>query len=95
MRGRLFYRLHARQQMAERNVTPADVVTVVSSGDLIEDTHHAGRPFPTQLWLGWIDQRPLHVVLAVDPSGDKYVITVYEPDAIRWDETRPRRREQS
>lgn len=95
MAERLFYRLHARRQMAERNVSPSDVVSVLSSGDLIEDTHHAGRPFPTQLWLGWIGQRPLHVVLAVDPSGDKYVITVYEPDALQWDESRRSRRGQS
>lgn len=88
------YRLHARQQMAERGVTPADVRAVRSSGRLIGETHHAGRPFPTQIWLGWIDDRALHVVLAVDPEGADYVITVYQPDPDQWNDALDMRQEQ-
>lgn len=68
MTRRPMYRLHARQHMAERGVTPADVRAVRSPGRLIGETHHAGRPSPTQIWLGWIGDRALHVVLAVDPE---------------------------
>lgn len=95
MARRLLYRLHARQQMAERGVAPADVRAVLSSGRLIAETHHAGRPFPTQVWLGRIGDRALHVVLAVDPEGLEYVITVYEPDPDQWNESLDARKEQS
>lgn len=90
----IFYRLHARQQMAERGVSPADVTAIVTAGNVIDERHHAGRPFPTRILLGWIDHRPLHVVLAVDPAGPHYVITVYEPDIARWHDDLMSRREQ-
>ena len=94
MARQLWYRLHARQQMAERGVSPTDVSAILSRGKLIDERHHDGRPFPTQIWLGWIGRRPLHVVLAVDPAGAEYVITVYEPDRTQWNEAYDKRREQ-
>jgi hypothetical protein len=90
---RLFYRLHARQQMAERGIAPADVRAVLSSGRLIHETHHLGRPFPTQIWLGRVGERALHVVLAVDLAGAQYVITVYEPDPEQWNASLDERKE--
>ncbi len=94
MSPRLLYRLHARQQMAERGIAPADVRAVLSSGRLVDESHQTGRAFPTQLWLGWIGGRALHVVLAVDPAGAQYVITVYEPDPEQWNDSLDERRGQ-
>lgn len=74
---------------------PADVAAIITAGNVIDERHYAGRPFPTQILLGWTDHRPLHVVLAVDPAGPHYVITVYQPDIARWhDDLRSRREQQ-
>ena len=38
-------------------------------------------PFPSGLFLGWIESRPIHVVAALDAgSSQVFVITAYEPD---------------
>lgn len=78
------YRTHALQQMAERGIARSEVKHILERGELVEGSHRAGRPFPTRLLLGWSGQRPLHVLVADDPAGPHYVITVYEPDAQRW-----------
>lgn len=51
MSPRLFYRLHAHQQMAERGIAPADVRAVLSSGRLIHETHHLAAPLPRRSGL--------------------------------------------
>ena len=90
---RIIYRLHARQQMAERGVSPADVRGALAAGKVIESRQHEGRPFPTRLLLWWSGQRPLHVLVADDPAGIHYVITVYEPTLDRWQPDFSTRRE--
>lgn len=90
---RIIYRLHARQQMAERGFTPADVREALITGTIVERKHHAGRPFPTRLLLRWSGERPLHVLVADDPTGVHYVITVYEPTLDRWQQDFCTRRE--
>ena len=43
--------------------------------------------------LGWVGVRPLHVVVAENAAAREIiVITVYEPDTIRWDRSLKRRR---
>jgi hypothetical protein len=37
--------------------------------------------------LALIEGRPLHVVAATAPTGTIFVVTVYQPDPARWDET--------
>ena len=38
-------------------------------------------PYPSTLFLGWVDGKPLHVVVALDAwSQWVYIITAYEPD---------------
>lgn len=82
--GQITYRLHALQQMFDRGINRADVRGVIQSSEVIEASHRTGRPLPTRLLLGWIGDRPLHVVIADHPDGTHYVITVYEPHAERW-----------
>lgn len=82
--GEISYRLHALQQMFDRGISRAEVRRVIESGEVIEADHRIGRPLPTRLLLGWIDDRPLHVLIADDANGTHYVITVYEPHAERW-----------
>jgi hypothetical protein len=70
--------------MMERGISRGEVWLVIESGEVIEADHRSGRPLPTRLLLGWVRGRPLHVVVADDPDGTHYVITVYEPSTDRW-----------
>jgi len=88
----LVFRVHAVQRMAERGITVDEVRTVLTQGETIED-YPGDTPYPSRLVLGWVGQRPLHVVAAQAASAREIiVITVYEPDAIRWDAEFRRRR---
>lgn len=64
------------QQMLDRGISRADVRHVLEVGEVIEAGHRIGKPLPTRLLLGWIDDRPLHVLVADHPDGTHYVITV-------------------
>ena len=78
------YRQHAIQRMFERGITQVDVEAALSTGKVIED-YPNDYPLPSCLWLGFIGNRPLHVVFAEDlPKGERIIITVYEPDPAQW-----------
>jgi len=78
--------------MFERGVTVSDVRAALTTGETIED-YPKDLPFPSRLVLGWIGGRPLHVVVAESvPAREIMVITVYEPDPIRWESDFKRRR---
>lgn len=80
----IIFRTHAIQRMHERSVRTADVRSVLQHGEQIEG-YPDDEPYPSRLILGWVHDRPLHVVVAEDPSSGKLiVITVYEPDSEKW-----------
>lgn len=82
---RLVFRVHAIQRMFERQVRPDDVRHLLQRGEIIAD-YPDDKPFPSQLVLGWISARPLHVVVAHNRlAGEKIVVTVYEPDPAEWE----------
>jgi hypothetical protein len=66
-------------------------MVVVNSGETIED-YPEDTPFPSRLTLGWIGQRPVHMVWATANTGRIVIITVYEPNPEEWDNTFRRRR---
>ncbi|MCC6764090.1 MAG: DUF4258 domain-containing protein [Deltaproteobacteria bacterium] len=71
--------------MFERGISPEDVRHVLDDGQVIEQ-YPDDTPYPSRLVLGWRGDRPLHVVAADIPGGQEIiVVTVYEPDAIRWE----------
>lgn len=78
----LVYRIHAVQRMAVRNIREEDVAHVVSHGKAIED-YADDKPYPSRLLLGWVANRPIHVVAAT-AEHEIIVITVYEPDPGKW-----------
>jgi len=42
-------------------------------------------PYSSFLVLGWIDNRPIHVVIAINANEQKtIVITAYEPNLHEW-----------
>ena len=84
-RDQLDIRQHAAQRMLERNISVDDVLVVLNSGTIVED-YPEDTPFPSRLTLGWVGQRPVHVVWATAAgSGRIVIITVYEPDPEEWD----------
>ena len=77
--GRFEWSKHALQRMAKRSIAQEHVLDVLCSGERIED-YPEDKPYPSALFLGWIEERPVHVVAAVDAQHDwAYVITAYEP----------------
>ena len=63
---------------------------VLSIGEVIED-YPDDTPYPSNLILGWIKGRPIHVVAAHNSDEKEIVvITVYEPDPQQWVRGSPR-----
>jgi hypothetical protein len=83
--GRIEWQRHALERMAERAVRRSDALEVLLSGELIED-YPDDHPFPSGLFLGWIQSRPLHVLAAFDGErGQVFMITTYEPDRTHFE----------
>ena len=77
--GRLEWRKHVLQKLAERGIAQDAVRAVLLSGERIRD-YAEDRPFPSALFLGYVAGRPIHVVAACDEAnGRAFVITAYEP----------------
>ena len=84
---------HAIRRMFERGVKKEDVVRTVLTGEVIVK-YLGDRPYPSFLILGWIDNGPLHVVVAVDGESRLcIVVTVYLPDPDLWEDGFRKRRE--
>lgn len=46
------------------------------------------RPLPDVLVIGWVSgQQAIHSVIALDEPNDRvFVVTVYRPDRMRWED---------
>lgn len=86
----LVFRVHAIDRMAQRSINVEDVRRVLDAGEVIED-YPSDFPYPSALMLGWIGERPLHIVVATAPDL-RIIITVYEPDLSRWEPDFKRRK---
>jgi len=81
----LIFRDHATRRMMQRGIRPRDIRFVLEHGEVIED-YPNDTPHPSQLLLGWVRGRPLHVVSAEHLTLPViYIITVYEPDPNHWE----------
>ena len=77
--GRIQWRKHVLQRLAERGIRQQQVIGVVLTGECIRQ-YPEDAPFPSGLFLGWVESRPLHVVAAYDLAGHRaFIITAYEP----------------
>jgi hypothetical protein len=71
--------------MLERNITVDDVLLVLNTGENVE-SYPEDTPLPSQLTLGRVGTRPLHVVWAETADTKRVVIiTAYENDPAEWD----------
>ena len=83
--GRLHWGRHVLERMAQRDITRADVLTVLRGGELVEE-YLDDDPYPSALVPGFVAGRPLHVVVALDVNGpDPYIITVYQPNPDKFE----------
>lgn len=83
--GRTDWRLHALRRMVERRISRDEVIDALGRGEVIED-YPDDQPYPSALVLGFMGNRPLHVVVAFDAGGPyAYIITVYEPSPDKFE----------
>ncbi len=84
---------HAIRRVFERGIVGGDVVRVVLVGEVIAE-YLEDKPYPSFLMLGWVDNEPLHVVVAVESESRLcIVVTVYSPDPDLWEDGFRKRRE--
>lgn len=77
--GRLEWRKHVLQKLAERGLAQDAVREVLLAGERIRD-YTEDRPFPSALFLGYVAGRPIHVVASCDEANERaFIITAYEP----------------
>jgi hypothetical protein len=84
----VFFREHAVQKMAERNITKDEILSVLNSGQIIEE-YPNDKYGPTCLVHGVCDDRQLHVLVSC--STPVWVITAYIPDREKWQDFKVRR----
>ncbi|MGZ5006648.1 MAG: DUF4258 domain-containing protein [Methylobacter sp.] len=60
---KLIYRKHAIMRMFERNISDSDIREILSTGGIIA-RYPDDTPYPSQLILGWIDNKPVHILTA-------------------------------
>ena len=81
---KLIFRLHALSRMAQRGFEPGDICNSLEHGRVVEE-YPEDFPYPSFLVMLWLGQRPVHVVAANnDDDSETIIITVYEPDPLRW-----------
>ncbi len=75
---------HAIQRMFERKISKSDVISIIASGETIAE-YPDDNPYPSLLLFGFINERPVHIVVAVDQAtGTCYVVTSYIPVPEQW-----------
>ena len=78
-KGRIEWQRHALEKMMERSISRRAVKEVLLRGEIIEN-YPDDKPYPSALFLGWIENQPFHVVVSLDPiTGYCFIITAYKP----------------
>jgi len=78
--GKIDWQRHSLERMMERNISRNSVKQVLLEGELIED-YPDDTPYPSGLFLGWVEGEPIHVVVSLDfTSKWCFIITAYIPD---------------
>ena len=91
-RSTIFFRIHAVQRMFERGISVKSVISILRSGNTIED-YSSEMQEPSRLILGFQGKHPLHVVISENQETNEVtVITVYTPNAEKWSKDFKRRR---
>lgn len=91
-RGRIEWRRHALERLAERSIPRKAVFSAIENGMVVESYPDA-RLFPSWLLSGRWEGAEVHVVAAFDAGSERvHVITAYRPDADPFRPNGTRRR---
>ena len=83
---------HAITRMFARQIQRENVIEIIKSGEEIEN-YHEDIPYPSKLLLGYVQDKPLHVVVAINSQeGICIIITTYIPDLDIWENDFKRRK---
>jgi uncharacterized protein DUF4258 len=75
---------HALRRMFERSLSTEEVIFTIQTGETITGYPY-DKPYPSELRLKWVNDRPVHVVVAQSQENDEcYVITAYVPSPEIW-----------
>lgn len=89
----VYFSGHAVRRMFERSLSRSAVVQAIDTGEPIA-RYADDQPYPSELLLGFVDGKPIHVVVARNAEdGHCIVITAYVPDARLWNKRFTKRRE--
>lgn len=89
---KLTYRKHAIMRMFERGISDLDIRSVLSNGEVIM-YYQDDQPYPSQLLLGWVQDKPIHVLTAKTEEDETLIITAYQPDPTIWENDFKRKRQ--
>jgi len=82
---------HALTQSILRSITLQELREAITTADLVED-YPNDKYGPSVLLLGFAgSQRPIHIQCSYPSRPLLKIITLYEPDPVRWDDNRIRR----
>lgn len=81
--SRIVFSGHALRRMFERGIGKVDIDTALSLGETIA-VYSDDIPYPSRLILAFIEERPLHVLVAQDGQTICYIVTCYQPDLALW-----------
>lgn len=88
----LFWKDHILQRMRQRGIIVDEVLTVLKNFQIVEE-YNDDRPFPSYLIVGYVNNRPLHLVVGVNIKDvEIHLITVYIPDESIWTDNYRRRK---
>lgn len=83
---------HAVQRMFDRSIDKNDILEGLKVSEVIA-TYSDDTPLPSFLVLVYEISKPMHIVVAVDQSSETcYIVTVYIPDLVLWNEDMKTRR---
>lgn len=77
---------HALRRVFERELSTEEVIFTIRTGETIA-SYPDDNPYPSELRLEWVNNRPIHVVVAQNQDNNEcYVITAYVPSADIWND---------
>lgn len=85
--GQIKFKKHALIRIIERNIKIYEVEEALSNHKIITE-YPEDRPLKSYLLLGFTkNERPIHIVIAIEKDDIIWIITVYEPDKDKWNKS--------
>ena len=81
---RILWTYHVNMRLRSRSISRQAIVDVVDTYEIIEP-YPTDKYLPSYLVYASYQDRVLHILFAVDTSGDNVrVVTAYRPDSHEW-----------